>query len=249
MIAKSFTERQFLRRYIWLSILALITAFCAFQTSEAQINSDCVTTAIWVEGYGWVAGSEQTTCTGTNTPDNDGFIGDGGDSPCGPGGCPEAPEDTDEGLSEQQKCQIEQAKESNIDQLAQDIANEIRTRSDWRRREYGAVIYYSTARGYRRDGLDRGTSNDIDLTISRRNDEMIVALVHSHPRNGGDAPSNEDWDIADLLFDTNRAKESSFSHYILSGDDKKIYEFDTSDRSRRSGRRSDHDDANGVCNV
>ena len=121
--------------------------------------------------------------------------------------------------------------------------------SGWRRREYGAVIYYSTARGYRRDGLDRGTSNDIDLTISRRNDEMIVALVHSHPRNGGDAPSNEDWDIADLLFDTNRAKESSFSHYILSGDDKKIYEFDTSDRSRRSGRRSDHDDANGVCNV
>jgi len=61
-------------------------------------------------------------------------------------------------------------------------------------------------------------TDDIHLTISRRSDETIVALVHSHPRNGGNAPLDEDWDIADFLFDTNRANESSFSHYILSVD-------------------------------
>lgn len=132
--------------------------------------------------------------------------------------------------------------------MANEIADEIKTKGDWRRREYGAVVYYNTQTGiYRRDDLDRGTSSDVDLTVSRSFEELIVALVHSHPRNGGDAPSDDDWDEAEMLFDTGRAITSSFSHYILSGDDRKLYEFDENDKNNRNGRTENNQDAQGQC--
>ncbi|MCF6221250.1 MAG: DUF4329 domain-containing protein [Robiginitomaculum sp.] len=102
---------------------------------------------------------------------------------CGTGNpCPEAPPDTDEELTEEQKCQLEQAKEAAIDSLARQIAKDIMKKRDWKNREYGAVIIRNSAGELRVTELFRGTSlgGSVNLEFSISSSDTIVASIHNH---------------------------------------------------------------------
>jgi len=203
VISLSFKNKTTVFSYLWsLAIIGLIY-ICAVSFSQAQIGTTCDTTAIYQPGHGWVQGSEQTTCTPVFTNPHDGFIGNGDDGPCGSGGCPEAPIDEDEGLTEEQECQIEQAKESEDDRLAGEIADVIRARntasSNPDNVEGGAFILQLNDNTHVRVRVRYGSTGAVSLRTmyseARRgypgiDASNIVAIVHSHPREAG--PGFED---------------------------------------------------------
>lgn len=215
-------------------------------------QQNCETTQIYQPGYGWIPGSEITTCEVgiPNSSDGSEYLANLNAS-CGSGPCEGAPQDGDEDAElDPEVCEVEQAMESERDRLANEIADEIKSLGDWDQVEYGAVIYWDGS-SFSRDALDRGTIDNVDFTISTSIGD-VVALVHSHTPGSYSIPSPGDWSSIDTIIDAGYADNSTIAHYILNHDDGQFYEYDNTDRPRGDGlgfgTATHSDDAKGECN-
>ena len=152
-------------------------------------------------------------------------------------------------------CRIEQAIEEERDKMAREIADEIKSKSDWRDYEYGTVIYRGP-NGLRRGGLDKAKSKNgsVALTVGVRAGESIVGFVHSHPTGSYSVPSPQDWITAYQEVRASGSDRENFSHYILDYRSGELYEFDMNDQGdqhatgRADGDVEQANDAKGTCN-
>ena len=163
--------------------------------------------------------------------------------------------DTSPEQTEEEKCKAEQSKERERDAVAGDAADEIRSKPDWRNREYGTAIYQGP-NGVRYDSpVARGTRDNVNIPVRRREGERVVGTLHSHPRNSSGAPSDGDWNMTDQILDprAGRGNENDFSVYVLNFDDRNneadgLAEFDpTRDRSQNKTKSKHIADALGKC--
>ena len=247
----------------FLGVSSLSVVFCIASSglkipvfgvdADAQIvGSECHVTMIRSNGM-WIAGSEMLECD----PNLRAVMGDGTqdyrdsqDNSCGLGnGCRLPAPDRE--VRADLGCLLEQHTESEVDELAQVISSEIKSKPNRKRKEYGAIIFYHPTRGYRRSTLVPGTSEGIRYPIGeRRSGETAVALVHNHPTDGGTAASEDDWQGAEALLESPLASEDNFSIYVLDVDNNQLAEFDADDRRDREVNSSEsrhRRDAIGGC--
>lgn len=145
-------------------------------------------------------------------------------------------------------CMAEQMTEEERDILANEIANLIRTAPGWLYNEYGAIIWYDGT-NYRRGTLTAGNSNSVALNFQEgQSNEIVAAIVHSHPLNSWSSPSAADWSVLSGQPTT----PDGGANYILNYSDSTLYEYDASDTPRLSGSMDGTTenaiDAKGNCN-
>lgn len=146
------------------------------------------------------------------------------------------------------QCQIEQYLEEAIDDIAEKAADTIRAKPDWRRVEYGFLIY-SGPNGLRLGTLTRGNSSGVNIPLELRGGEELIARVHSHPRGGIGAPSNVDRNSAQNAINAGYADQGTFSDYILNSDDNSFNEYDfPEDYSLDEPTDETSADVEGDCN-
>lgn len=240
-------------------LLFLFSFTCLFLffncTSQAQLTDDnCVTTAIYQPGVGWIPNSEITLCSPSliNITDGSSYASSILNE-CGVGNsCPTGPIEGDNGITAEIVCELEQSLEFTTDILAHQVANEIAVLDP--SLEHGALIV-STASGPMRLRIVTGVSGTIntgelnstlaEAGISRG---AVIGLLHSHPQeessqlndrnrapshDGNNPPVAGDYaysgylrDIAVAFFGASEiAFNSAFTHYIV-GPDGILREFD-----------------------
>lgn len=130
------------------------------------------------------------------------------------------------GLTEEQmECGVEQFLEEDLDALAQAAADMIRDNSDWRRREFGFLIY-DGPNGLRLGEIAEGNAIGVKIPLRLREGEVVVGRVHNHPRGGIGAPSDIDINAVRSLVADGHTDGGTFADYLLNYDDRSYNEFD-----------------------
>lgn len=142
-------------------------------------------------------------------------------------------------------------REQSVDEAARTAADEIKSRSGWYRREYGAAIYVGL-NGVRVGEIFRGDSDSVDIHIRRQPGEVVAAIIHGHPRGDVGAPSDDDWDNTDMLISRGLTDGDNLANYIIDGNNGELNEFDNNDVDREldAPNRNTRDNAQGnggVC--
>lgn len=191
------------KKYILYLAAASFISISPVSFSPAQaslvIFTECETTEIHVPGIGWIAGSAITTCESSVTQTADGSqYAQIQNAACGSGPCAAPPADTDEGLTDEQKCRVKQAADSERDRLANEVADAIRAlnnaTSNPNNYELGSFVLRLNNGQFVRVEPTGGTtatvSLDAMLAVAQSafpgiDASNIVAIVHSHPRHAG----------------------------------------------------------------
>ncbi len=138
--------------------------------------------------------------------------------------------------------------EGYADALSVDAASSIRSRSDYRNREYGALIYRDAGGAIRLTPLVPGTAVSVsfDFAALGVNPASIVGIVHNHPYNVYRTstqelqinlnPSVNDWNAAASIVGAG-ANADILQLYVV-GTDGVLREFDYNNRTAYEPRRT-----------
>lgn len=160
-------------------------------------------------------------------PDDPGGPGDGGDGGSGGDGDEDAP-----------VCKPEtpQGVDKMSDALAVKAAAEIRAQSEFKKREYGFLIYKDPAGTIRLSSIVTGTATSTTFNFTTMNipASWVVGVVHNHPSEIYDNspqealanrnPSPGDWRTADALVSQAGVDSMTLQLYVL-GTDNQLREY------------------------
>lgn len=169
--------------------------------------------------------------------------GGGGTATGGEGGGSQQDEKT-------RACMQEQTDEKIRDELAREISEIIKSKRDWKTREYGAVIIRTNDDKYRITEIFSGTATDVDYEFSMFTGERIVGSVHNHAAenyNNSSGPSGDDWKGASDWVNLDLALSDFYAEYLLSSSGN-LAEFDyDKDYGKNEAKPSDRKDAQSSC--
>ncbi|KFN50369.1 DUF4329 domain-containing protein [Arenimonas composti] len=137
---------------------------------------------------------------------------------------------------------------THTDALAVSASTDIKSRPDYRNREYGALIYRDAGGALRMTALVPGTATSVTFSLSQLGvtASSIVGIVHNHPYNVYNTspqelqinlnPSVGDWNTAAEMV-AHGANPNVLQLYVV-GTDGALREFDYNNRAAYEPRRT-----------